>query len=605
MRLKHWLYTAPLRLRSLFRHAQVEQELDEELLYHIERQIEENIAKGMTPEEARYAALRAMGGVERRKEECRDTRRVRVIEDLIQDLRYGLRTLRKSPGFTAVAVLSLALGIGANTAIFSLVDPILLRLLPVKDPEQLVVLNAVDQRGKESPWFSYPMYEQLRARTQVFSGVFAAVSNRVIDMVGPEPGNQAEKARLLLVSGEYFQVLGAPAVAGRTLTSADNQTPSAHPVAVLSHRFWQRRFAGDASVIGKAITLKNQPLTIIGVTTPEFFGAEWGEAPDIWAPLMMASTLDERPSDLGDGDVEIMARLRPGVSREQAQAALDIFLEQLKFEPDALGKQAGMSKIAVTPGHQGIMLNRAWLSQPLRILTVVVGLALLIACANVANLLLARAARRAPEVAVRLTIGAGRFRLVRQFLTESAILAAAGAVLGLLFALWGSHVILALISEFDSAFSLGSISVIPNARVFGFTISVALLATFIFGLAPALIATRQDLNTALKAGTRRHGRLSLSRSLVIAQVALSLLLLTGAGLFVQTLSNLRARDFGFDAERLIQGRIVPEDAGYKKDQIPGLYSRILERLNSAQGVRSATMSDVGFLYYISTMCRSE
>src|SRR5262245_17592996 len=544
MRLKHWLYTAPLRLRSLFRHAQVEQELDEELLYHIERQIEENIAKGMTPEEARYAALRAMGGVERRKEECRDMRRVMWIEDLGQDLSYGLRTLRKSPGFTLVAVLSLALGIGANTTIFSLVDPILLRLLPVKDPEQLIVLNTVDQGGKESPWFTYRMYEKLRARTQVFSGVFAASSNGSIDMVGPEPGNQTEKARLLFVSGEYFQVLGAPAIAGRTLTSADNQTPGAHPVAVLSYRFWQRRFAGDASVIGKVITLKNQQLTIIGVTTPEFFGAEWGEAPDIWAPLMMASTLDERPSDLGDGDVEIMARLRPGVSREQAQAALDIFLEQLKFEPDALGKQAGMSKIAVTPGHQGIMLNRAWLSQPLRILTVVVGLALLIACANVANLLLARAARRAPEVAVRLTIGAGRFRLVRQFLTESAMLAAAGAVLGLLFAWWGSRAILALISEFDAstgtllAVGIGSIA---DGRVLGFTIAVTLLTTLLFGLAPALIATRQDLNMALKAPAPPRSRLSLSRSLVIAQVALSLLLLTGAGLFVQTLYNLRTR----------------------------------------------------------------
>src|SRR5262245_15546477 len=252
MRLKHWFYTAPLRLRSLFRRSQVEQELDGELRYHLERQIEENITKGMTPEEARYAALRAMGGIEQRKEECRDTRRVRLIEDLMQDLRYGLRTLRKSPGFTSVAVLSLALGIGANTAIFSLADPILLRLLPVKDPEQLVVLNTVDQGGKEGPWFSYRMYEKLRARTQVFSDVFAAISNRVIDMVGPEPGNQTGNARLLLVSGEYFQVLSVNAVAGRTLTSADNQTPGAHPVAVLSYRFWQRRFAGDASVIGKA-----------------------------------------------------------------------------------------------------------------------------------------------------------------------------------------------------------------------------------------------------------------------------------------------------------------------------------------------------------------
>src|SRR5262245_1917277 len=225
MRRTRWFYTVPLRLRSLFRRQQVEQELDEELRYHLERQIEEHIAKGMTEEEARYAALLALGGVEQRKEECRDMRRVRLIEDLMQDVRYGLRTLRKSPGFAAVAVLSLALGIGANTAIFSLVDPILIKPLPVKNPKQLAVINTVNQRGKERPWFIYPTFEHLRARTEVFSGVFASFSDKSIDMVGPEPGNQTEKAWLQLVSGEYFQVLGVNAVAGRTLTTADNQTP--------------------------------------------------------------------------------------------------------------------------------------------------------------------------------------------------------------------------------------------------------------------------------------------------------------------------------------------------------------------------------------------
>ena len=608
MRLKHWFYTLPLRLRSLFRRSQVEQELDEELRYHIERQIEEHISKGMTEEEARYAALRAMGGVERRKEECRDMRRVRWIEEIGQDLRYGLRTLRKSPGFTAVAVLSLALGIGANTAIFSLVDPILLRLLPVKDPEQLVVLKVVDERGEEhSDYFFYSLFERLRASTQVFSGMFAnGCGDCPVDMVGPEPGNQTEKARLNLVSGEYFEVLGAPAVLGRTLTTADNQTPGAHPVAVMSYHFWQRRFAGDASVIGKVIKLKNQPFTIIGVAAPEFFGAGLGAAPDIWAPLvMMNNVLRDRSglSDMDDEGLEIMARLRPGMSEEQAQAALGLFLGQIKSEPSDLGRKTDViSKLVLSPGRQGFMWFRSWMSQPLLILMAVVGLVLLIACANIANLLLARAARRAPEVAIRLTIGAGRFRLVRQFLTESALLAAAGAVLGLLFAWWGCRAILALISEYDSSITIGSIGAIPNARVLGFTVAVSLLTTILFGLAPALIATRQDLNAALKVPTPPRSRLALSRSLVIAQVALSLLLLTGAGLFVQTLHNLRTRDFGFDAERIIQGRIFAEDAGYKKDQLPGLYSRILERLNSAPGVRSASMSDVGILYNVSSAC---
>src|SRR4030095_12942883 len=250
MRIKHWFYTVPLRLRSLLRRSLVEQELDEELRYHIDRQIEEHIAKGMTPEEARYAALRDMGGVERRKEECRDMRRVRVIENLMQDVRYGLRRLGKGPGFTAVSTLSLALGIGANTAIFSLVDAVLLKLLPVKNPEQLVALEAFNQRGERSN-FSYPAFEQLRDLPQVFTGVLAAVdgTNRM-EMTDPESAGQMEQAEVQLVSGEYFQVLGVNAFIGRTLTAADNRTPGAHPVAVLSYGFWQRRFAGDSAVIG-------------------------------------------------------------------------------------------------------------------------------------------------------------------------------------------------------------------------------------------------------------------------------------------------------------------------------------------------------------------
>jgi predicted permease len=591
MRLAHWFYTAPLRLRSLFRRAQVEQELDEELRYHLERQTEENIAKGMTPEDARYAALLAMGGVERRKEECRDMRRVRWIEDLIQDLHYGLRTLRKSPGFTTVAAFSLALGIGANTMIFSLVDPILIKPLPVKDPEQLVAFYTVDQRGDWRERFSYPMFEQFRARTQVFSGVFAKRYLGGVEMIGPEHGNRTEKVRLQLVSGEYFQVLGVNAVLGRTLTTADDQAPGAHRVAVLSFNFWQRRFASAISVTGKTITLGGHPFTIIGVTAPEFFGDEVGGAPDIWATFQM-----DKVGGVNEEYLRIMARLQPGAPIEQAQAAMDLFLGQIKTEPSDLSKQAWMSKIVLSSGRQGFAgWFAARVSQPLRILMAAVGLVLLIACANVANLLLARAAVRTSEVAIRLTIGAGRFRLIRQFGAESLLLAAAGAVLGLFFAWWGCRIILALISEYDSSITVDSIGAIPNARVLGFTIAVLLLTTFLFGLAPALIATRQDVSAPLKATAPPRSRLSLSRSLVIAQAALSLILVTGAGLFVQTLRNLRTRDVGFATERLIQGVIFAEDSGYKEDQLPGLYSRIIERLNSATGVRSATMADAGFL----------
>ncbi len=602
MRIKHWLYTIPLRLRSLFRRKQVEQELDEELRYHIERQIEENISRGMTPDEARYAALRAMGGVELRKEECRDMRRVRLIEDLAQDLRYGLRTLRKSPGFTAVAALSLALGLGANTAIFSVVDPLMIKSLPVKDPEQLVVFNTVDQRGELRERFSYPMFERLRDRTQVFSGLFAeSWFARSIDMNGPEPGSQKEKVKLKLVSGEYFQVLGVNAILGRTLTTADNQSPGAHPVAVMNYRFWQRRFAGDVSVIGKSVMLEGQEFAIAGVTPPEFFGDEVGNGPDLWAPLMMNNIWDPALSGLRnvrDDWLQIVGRLRPDISEGQAQAAVDLFLSQVKSESSELGKQAWATRILLSPGRQGFSGRAGWLHEPLRAIMALVGLVLLIACANIANLLLARAAKRAPEVAIRLTLGAGRLRLIRQFLAESALLAGAGVVLGLLFAWWSRHIILALISEYVSSISVSSIVVIANARVLGFAIAVSLLTTLLFGLAPAIIATRQDVNTLLKAPVSRRtrsSRLSFSRSLVVAQIALSLILLTGTGLLIQTLRNLRSQDFGIATEHIIQARIFARDAGYKKDQLPDLYRRILEKMNSSPDIRSATMADAGFL----------
>ena len=603
MRHKHWFYTVPLRFRSLFRRAQVEQELDEELRYHIERQIEEHIAKGMTPDEARYAALRAMGGVEQRKEECRDMRRVRLIEELIQDLRYGLRTLRKSPGFTSVAVLSLALGIGANTAIFSLVDAVLLKTLPVKSPEQLVAIESFGQRGERNKIFSYPIFERIRDRSQVFTGVLAAEddTNRV-EMVGPEPGGRPEEAEVQLVSGEYFQVLGVNAVAGRLLTVSDNQKPGAHPVAALSYGFWRRRFAGNVSVIGQNITLKGQPFTIIGVTPPGFFGESVGRAPDVWAPMMMMPQFGRGQSYLDQSNVRwlrIIARLQPGVREEQAQAALNALLGQIKSEPGDVGRWAGFiyAKLGLIHGGRGLSEMRDRFSKQLRILMAAVGLALLIACANVANLLLARATTRQREVAIRVAIGAGRFRLIRQFLTESVLLAAIGGAIGLLFAWWGGHLLLILISNDPAPVP---IDVTPNARILGFTIAVSLLTALLFGLAPALVATRQDVDAALK--TTVLARPRLSRLLVITQVALSLLLLTGAGLFVRTLRNLRTLDLGFAAESVIQARINPLESGYKQEQLPDLYRRLLDRLNSAPGVRSASMAGSGFRMGGSTSC---
>ena len=393
------------------------------------------------------------------------------------------------------------------------------------------------------------------------------------------------------------------AVVGRTLTNADDQTPGAHPVAVLSHEFWQRRFAGDVSVIGKGITLKSLPFTIIGVTPPAFFGEAVGRAPDIWAPLMMQPAFDRGQSYLADantGWLRVMARLQPGVSEAQAQASLSLALEQIKAEQDDVGESArNIAKIELTPGGRGLEDFRARFSKPLRLLMAVVGLVLLIACANVANLLLARATNRSREVAIRLAIGAGRFRLIRQFLTESVLLAVVGGAIGLLLAWWGSHLLLVLASGDSSAIP---IDVTPNARILGFTLLVSLLTALIFGLAPAFAATRQDVNAALKKTTIARHRLSLSRFLVIAQVALSLLLLTGAGLFAQTLRNLRTLDLGFAAESVIQARINPQASGYKQEQLPDLYRRLLERLNSAPGVSSVSMAGSGFRTGTSRTC---
>src|SRR5262245_11305382 len=327
MRLRHWFYTVPLRLRSLFRRNQVEQELDEELRYHIERQIEEHIAKGMTPEEARYAALRAMGGVEQRKEECRDMRRVRLIEELMQDVRYGLRTLRRSPGFTAVAALTLALGIGANTTMFSLIDAVLLKSLPVRRPEELVSL---------SRRFSYPGLKILREYDQVTTGLVAFTPVRL----GVSIAGQTEPAALgHLVSGNYFSVLGVRPAFGRLLGDDDDRAPGAHPVAVISHSYWRRRFGIEPSILGKTISLAGMPFTIIGVTPPEFFGVVVGASPDIFAPVMMAPHFmdaSQRSGSIleaiGYRNFNLFGRLKPGVTEAQAVAGLEAPFRRFRDE---------------------------------------------------------------------------------------------------------------------------------------------------------------------------------------------------------------------------------------------------------------------------------
>lgn len=597
-----WLRVLLQRLLGMFQKGKRDHELDEEIKSHLEMQVDENIRRGMSLEEARYAAQRSFGGVDQIKELYRDRRGVPIIETTLQDVRFAIRVLSRSPVYTTVVVLTLAIGIGANTAIFSLVDAVLIRLLPVNHPEQLVAIDTFNQRGERIN-FSYPLFEQLRDRTNTFRGVFAAIDGTSnLEMIGPA-NSQPIPVEVQLVSGEYFPVLGVNAVTGRTLTIEDNKAPGAHPVAVINYSFWRNKLGGDVSIVGKSIKLKNQPFTIVGVTPPDFFGESVGRAPDLWVPLMMQPNFDRGESFLAMpnmGWLRVMARLEPGESRQQAQASLAVWLSQVQSDQGELGRNARrLRNVEVVPGSRGLSETRDKFSKQLWILTIVVGLLLLIACANVANLLLVRASARAKEVAVRLAIGAGRGRLIRQFLTESLLLAFAGALLGLILASWGSRLLLRMASEGAGPIP---IDVSLNLRILGFTMLVALITAILFGLTPALSATRQDVNTALKMSTVATPRLPLSRLLVVVQVALSLLLITGAGLFVQTLRNLRTRNLGFDADKVLQVRIDAQSAGYKDEQLADLYARLVTSVEAVPGVVSASTSDSGFRTGSSRTC---
>jgi predicted permease len=611
-----------LRLRALFFKSKMEDELDEEVRFHLEREIEENIVRGMTPEEARYAAIRNFGGVERVKEESRDERGTRLLEELWQDLRYGARMLRKNPGFTLIAVLTLALGIGANTALFSLVDAVLLKTLPVRKPEELALFKwAKGPRGISFPHkgrnnkepgtglsvgtsFSVPAFEQMRAHTKTLSDLFAFASRGDLNV---SVDGQPEMASGQLVSGNFHTGLGVQSALGRMINSDDDQA-SANPVAVISYRYWRRRFGLDPAVVGKTININGAPFTIVGVASPQFYsGMEVGDSPDLALPLSLATRLD--PSGQTQSEmtqpwywwVKMMGRMKPGVSLEQVCADLEGVFQQsaqagwesMPGRPPNVGPR-DLPRLRALPGGQGEIYLRQSYEQPLLVMLIVVGLTLLVACANIANLLLARAVTRRQEMAVRLALGAGRLRLVRQLLAESLLLAFAGAALGWLLA-WLSKDLLLMWSPGSESRLDAEIHL--DWRVFGFTAAVAVLTGLLFGLAPALRATRVDLNSALKENERgSKGSLSvMGKSLVIAQVAVSLVLLIGAGLFIRTLHNLQSVSLGFNAENLLIFRIDPRAKGYSGEQMAPLYQRLCERIEAVPGVRSATISEFAAL----------
>jgi predicted permease len=525
---------------------------------------------------------------------------LRWEDEMIQDLRFGLRMLIKHKGFTAVAVLTLALGIGANTAIFSVMNALMLRSLPVKDPGELMLLSSVDRNGPHYS-LSYPLYEQLRDSGSNLSGLFAATSVWRRPMIAS--GTEGEFIRAQGVTGNFFSVLGVPAVLGRTLTTEDDQAGNPQPVVVISHSFWQRRFGADLAVVGKTITssgwpFNNGPLTIVGVTPPGFFGFQPGEHPDLWWPVRMGDRWIKAEPLL-----HLMGRLPAGVNRAQAQAEFDLIFQRYLAEDNK--SRAYMTeperrafldqKLELQPGAAGYTELSLKFRRLLLLLMTAVGLVLLIACANVASLLLARAAARQREFTVRSALGAGRLRLVRQLLTESIMLAAVGGLLGLLLSQAGTTVLLVFMRLQADPISF---NVAPDARVLLFTLAASLLTGLLFGLAPALRASQIDLASALKgaaggmAGDASRQR--LNQALVVVQVALSLVLLVGAGLFVRTLVKLKGADAGFNQENVV---IFELDFTHRLEgaRVATLNKELLARLEALPGVRAAGTADTFLL----------
>src|SRR5215469_16964085 len=697
------------------RGKQMLNELDAEIHEHIERETQDNIERGMTPEEARYAAVRKFGNVTRVKEDTRDVWRIAWAEDLWQDIRYGLRMLRNSPGFAVVAVLTLALGIGANTAIFSLINGVMLRSLPVEKPSELVLLRWSARKGPRfngymssgdcrdnlrlggaNPTgcsFSEPMFREIRNSNQ-FSGVAAFANSGPLSLTGNGPASMISGQ---LVSGDFFHTLGLKAAAGRVLDLSDD-SPSAAPVAVLNYGYWQSSFGGARDAVGRTIELNGAAFTIVGVIEQRFTGITPGSDYDVWLPLAAGPRInnprmwDNREDKVTWWWLTILGRLKPETPVLQAQTAISgMFRNQMLHgsiplfeagggipglpgprggagralgqvvvggpapagarvappppsggpqgtvvvggpappatagqgtariqavpaptaqgqapsdaasEPRTLSKPDDEPTVTLAGAQTGLTGSRGRFASPLYVLMIAVGIILLIACSNVAGLMLARAAARQKEMALRLALGAGRMRILRQLMTESLLLAATGGALGVVFASWGSNAIVSFVSNNQPrplTFATGL-----DFRVLGFTVAISLFTGILFGLAPAFRSVRVDVAPALKEGFSasakifRGGvkRFSIGNALVVAQVALAIVVLVGAGLLVRTLQNLRSIDVGFDSHNLVIFGINPSLAGYKDAQIDSFYRDLQGRLTETPGIRSASYSMVPLL----------
>jgi macrolide transport system ATP-binding/permease protein len=617
------------RLSWWMKRRRKDDELREELQFHLDEEAEERQAQGLPKDEARWAARRDLGNVTLLQERTRTLWTWAFLEQLAQDVRYALRTMRNNCAFTALVTLSLMLGIGANTAIYSFMDSILLRSLPVPEPASLVVLNwrsrpiewtdskggaafvmhsvngrtyDDDRTGTTSGIFPYPAFEWFQKQSDpVFSTVFAYYP---ADNVNVMINGQAEVASGEYVSGDFVRGLALAPAAGRLIAAADDRA-GAPLVAVISMGLSQRRFGGPANAAGQSILINNLPVTVVGVTPAEFFGVDPAAVPDVYLPmhanlvLGAASPSGATPKEYLDQNfywIEMMGRLRPGVSLAQAQAALAPgFHQWVASTATTERERANLPELWLREGAGGLDNLRRQYSKPLYVLLTLVGLILAIACANTANLLLARATSRRREMAVRLSIGAGRVRIVRQLLTESILLASMGGALGVLFAFWGIRFLTLLLANGQENFTLRAEL---NWHVLGATLLLSTVTGVLFGLAPAIQSTR-DVMPALKE-TRasesrvraRHGflRLTMSHALVVSQIAISLLMLVAAGLFVKTLSNLQSVQLGYNREHLLLFELNARQAGHRDPEIAVFYDALRSRLEAIPGVRNVTLS---------------
>lgn len=597
------------KIKNSFAQQPVRQDADDELAFHLEQRIQENLQRGMTPEAAGADARRRFGNPASLREETTEADVVVWIDALKRDLRLAFRTLRNAPVFTAMAVLSLMLGIGANTTVFTVMKHVVLDSLPVPYAEQLVILH---NKGVSQGWtfsdgmrssFSYPQYKDLNSATSsIFSGVLA----RFIATVTLAGAESSEHVRCELVSGNYFHVLGVKPWRGRLLTNADNKMPGGHSVAVLSYGLWQRSFGGDSKIVGRTVRLNSHPFIVAGVTPPGFYGIDIGKPAELYVPMMMKAQITPTWDGLADRTFHwcnLVARLRPHVGLLRAQSALRTIYPPVRdgdlaafHSPSAnFLKEFAKTTVDLTPGGKGYTDLREGLQEPLRFLAVMVLIVLLITVVNIANLLLARATAKQREMAIRLAVGAGRAALVRQLLVESCVLAAIGGTLGVLLAFAATP---ALLRFLGAAVSETSINAGPDRYILLLTAALTLLAGVAFGLLPAWQSARTDVSGAIKTEAsfgHTSGRLWLRRVLVAGQIAFSLMLLSAAMLFARSLHNLQNLNPGFRTDHLVTFKVDPGQAGYSQERIKTFEEEIRKRIAALGNVEGAAAAKLPVL----------